>query len=317
MMKRTLLFGSIFIGILLGNLIGIHLLLARKDYRIVSRYNHFQIIEKNQRMGIMNPQGNIIFPLLYEKIDSFHYGIARVTKDKKIGYVDTTGKWKIPPVYDDLYLFNSFGSALALQNGKYGWINKRNETVIPFLYKNVQSDFNRNGQTIVSKDGQKYGCINLRNETILDFIYDRIELFDIYMLGEKDSSQGLYDLQGKILLPLTYERIQKSEGPVIPFKQNGKWGIYKSITQEKVYLPYDSIGSYQEGLACVTKDDKFGYLDLSGEPVIPLKFNFATGFHHQHANVSTHGYRFSIDKEGNRIPHRPINYFFGILINKL
>ena len=82
-------------------------------------------------------------------------------------------------------------------------------------------------------------------------------------------------------------------------------------------MPYDSIGSYQEGLACVTKDDKFGYLDLNGEIVIPLKFNFATGFHHQHANVSTHGYRFSVDKEGNRIPHRPINYFFGILINKL
>lgn len=94
------------------------------------------------------------------------------------------------------------------------------------------------------------------------------------MLGEKDSSQGLYDLQGKILLPLTYERIQKSEGPVIPFKQNGKWGIYKSITQEKVYLPYDSIGSYQEGLACVTKDDKFGYLDLSGRTRNSLKIQF-------------------------------------------
>lgn len=316
-MKKTMIFGSILMAVILSNLIGVHFLLARKDYRVVSRYNRVQIIEKNQKMGIMNAKGTVLFPLLYETIDTFHYGIARVVKEEKKGYVDTTGKWIIPPVYDDLNLFNDFGLALALQNGKYGWINKKNEIVIPFVYSQVLFDFNRNGQTAVSKDGKRYGCINIENKVVLDFVYERMEFFDIYIWVKKDSVYGLYNLQGETLLPLKYERIQKSERPVIPFKQNGKWGIYNSITQESKSLPYDSIGSFSESLASVIKDGKSGYIGFNGELLIPPKFNSASDFHNEKAEVSLTYFNDTIDKEGNRVPLHRINYFFGILINEL
>lgn len=35
---------------------------------------------------------------------------------------------------------------------------------------------------------------------------------------------------------------------------------------------YEDVGSFSEGLACVKKDGKIGYIDKSGEVVIPFEY---------------------------------------------
>ena len=64
---------------------------------------------------------------------------------------------------------------------------------------------------------------------------------------------------------------------------------------------------FRGGLACVSLNRKYGFIDKSGREVIPLKYDFNTytlvaGFiNGATAKVELNGEEFWIDKEGNRV----------------
>lgn len=48
---------------------------------------------------------------------------------------------------------------------------------------------------------------------------------------------------------------------------------------------YDGIRGFSNEMACIHKNDKWGFINIKGEEVIPLKFNFANDFHNDLAFV--------------------------------
>jgi hypothetical protein len=58
---------------------------------------------------------------------------------------------------------------------------------------------------------------------------------------------------------------------------------------------------YSEGLGVFFKDDKWGYVDLAGNIVIPLKFKFAGPFDKGMARVLLNGKSFFINHSGERV----------------
>ena len=73
--------------------------------------------------------------------------------------------------------------------------------------------------------------------------------------------------------------------------------------KEVISLKYRSAGSFSEGLAPVSEDDKtFGYIDKSEKVVIPFKFKKAYPFEHGKARVQDeNGNWRKIDKTGKFI----------------
>lgn len=84
-------------------------------------------------------------------------------------------------------------------------------------------------------------------------------------------------------------------------RKNGKWGFLSSDQKEVVPAIYDSVGSFQEGLAYVSKDGKFGFVDTTGKVVINLTFEGAYGFRSGFAKVVNHGRYGLINKQGREI----------------
>lgn len=39
-------------------------------------------------------------------------------------------------------------------------------------------------------------------------------------------------------------------------------------------MEYDEAGYFKEGLACVGKGDKYGFIDKQGKVVIPIKYGY-------------------------------------------
>jgi len=58
---------------------------------------------------------------------------------------------------------------------------------------------------------------------------------------------------------------------------------------------------YTDGIGAVTKDGKWGYVDVSGNVVLPLRFNYAGNFERGLARVSQGGKYFFINRKGERI----------------
>lgn len=85
---------------------------------------------------------------------------------------------------------------------------------------------------------------------------------------------------------------------------NGKWGYCKA-DQWVIQPQFDRAASYAEGLACVCKAGKFGYINIAGELVIPHRFDKAFSFTEGLAAVTVNGKWGFINHEGvSVIPYR-------------
>jgi len=97
-----------------------------------------RFVEKNQKMGVVNIQGQIIIPIEYD--------VLMLTKD---------------------YF-------LAVKNDKYGFISPQNQVIIPFEYDYI--DFFYEGLALVKKN-EKFGFINQKGELVIDIKYDEAREF--------------------------------------------------------------------------------------------------------------------------------------------
>ncbi|MDR1332175.1 MAG: WG repeat-containing protein [Tannerella sp.] len=80
------------------------------------------------------------------------------------------------------------------------------------------------------------------------------------------------------LLSVVKERLEKLELEYFKDK-NGKYGFKDMHTGETVILPkYNDAWSFGTGLARVTLNHKYGFIDKTGKEVIPLKYDYAWGF---------------------------------------
>ncbi len=70
------------------------------------------------------------------------------SNDSHMGYMDESGKVLIPCKFDVAFPFNSSGFAMVILNGKYGYINRRGDMVIPARYDKGCMKF-INGNTFV------------------------------------------------------------------------------------------------------------------------------------------------------------------------
>lgn len=86
--------------------------------------------------GLIDSNGNIIFSGgsgLF-RVAEYHEGLLGVCVDSKWGFIDTTGKLKIPCKYENVNYFSEGLAATMDKSEKIGYINKTGETVFPFMY---------------------------------------------------------------------------------------------------------------------------------------------------------------------------------------
>ena len=193
--------------------------------------------------------------------------LAAIEQARKDSIAKVRAAAKKRKKYDWKGYYNSDGLAPVGLNGKYGFIDKSGNEVIPLKYDNAGS-FSE-GRARVKLNG-KYGFI---------------------------------DKSGNEVIPCKYDDFLSnsfSDGTV-PVKLNGKYGFIDKSGNVVIPLKYDGAGSFKEGLGFVKLNGKWGFIDKSGKVVIPLKYDYAYFFTNGRAQVELNGERFYIDKKGNRI----------------
>ena len=75
-----------------------------------------------------------------------------------------------------------------------------------------------------------------------------------------------------------------SDGEIPYNNDNVSWEL-KLLNIAIASKAYDGIRTFSNEMACIHKNNKWGFIDKKGEEVIPLKFNFANDFHNDLAFV--------------------------------
>ena len=163
--------------------------------------------------------------------------------------------------------YYSEGLAAVELNGKYGFIDKSGNEVIPLEYDNVH------------------------------FFYDgraRVQLNRKY---------GFIDKSGNKITPLKYNYAEDFYDGLAPVGLNGKYGFIDKSGNEVIPCKYDGFltNSFSNGPVPVKLNGKYGFMDKSGNVVIPFKYDWANVFSNGRAKVKLNGEEFYIDKNGNKI----------------
>lgn len=180
-------------------------------------------------------QGNV-WPLRLTVGDA----LAPESNGGKVGFLDASGQWRVPPRYDEALPFSE-GLAAVKENGKWGFIDANGKEVLPARFD--QAYYFRQGVAVV---------------TVVD-------------------GKQLIDKSGRILARGLEMTGPPSEG-LIAVVNNQKWG-YLNLDGSPAILPqFDSAGEFSEDLAVVRREGKAGYIDQTGKVIIPFQFDWAGDF---------------------------------------
>ena len=129
-----------------------------------------------------------------------------------------------------------------------------------------------------------------------------------------NNKMGIKSIDGEVIIPAVYDFVAHSSDGLFTVTE-GTYTAYFDTAGNQV-LPfsnkYEQYGNFTEGLARVMIHEKWGFINLYGEEVIPPQFHYADEFSDGRAIVRNqndqHG---AIDEQGNLV----IGYQFAALTN--
>ena len=197
--------------------------------------------------------------------------------------------------YSNAWVFSE-GLAAVVQDGKIGFINAKNEIVIPFQYcyfdKYNTYDFGylfHNDCCVMTNEEGKLGVINKKGEWILNPTYDNISSLHEtgYRLVVKEEKYGVLDSNNNITYPTEYDYIDIVSNGFILVKDGKMWQIdfTGNVINPFMYEMSERIlfvsGYTEDEYPIYTNSDyvKYSILGLygilnsiTGKPITPAKY---------------------------------------------
>lgn len=161
--------------------------------------------------GYINRQGEVVIPCQYSYAEDFIDGSAVVRfPNGNYQLINTEGSYLCENAWAEMETFSRNGLLRVRRDGKFGYINRRGEVVIPPRYDYGQ-EFS-DGWALVQLNGEVFWI----DETGARML-DRPEgtgaqpyQGGLTILRDAQGLYGLMDKQGRIVLPCGYEQIRRA-----------------------------------------------------------------------------------------------------------
>lgn len=218
----------------------------------------------------------------------------------KRGYINAnTGEIVIDAESNDYrkaWVFSE-GVAAVMKDGKIGFINSKNEVVIPFRfdYSEKERAWNfgylfHNGYCIMTNKDGELGLIDTNGEWVVEPTYDKICMPDEkgYRTIVNDDKFGLLDAKCNVVYPAEYEDIVVLSNGFILAKGGKKWqeDIEGNIVHNFMYdytyylnypIGYNDCGVIQYAFSDYLKYvvmNGYGIMNrITGEPITPAIYS--------------------------------------------
>lgn len=125
----------------------------------------------------------------------------------KYGFIDKEGNLVIPTQYDTTWSEFENGLLQVTIAGKEGFIDKTGKEVIPIKYQGFDPSSSLSNGFISAKLNGKYGVIDMNGNEIIPFMYSNYVKFDEFGLAsvEKNGSYGYIDRNNNEVTPFQYD----------------------------------------------------------------------------------------------------------------
>ena len=249
--------------------------------------------KENDKYGVVSINGKKITPAIYESIETLEYkdGILKVEKDGKYGLIDLNGEEIVKTEYnsietDGYYYENSkyekAGYIVNIRTDegyRYGYINYKGRQTLDTMYTNIKRITEIKDDNVVyliTYNNGKAGILK-NGQTLIENKYESIE-FDgtnnILML-QQNAKQGVYDLEGNMILPIQYENITFA-GKYINAYKDGKLLVFDVTGTLQSEDSYKSLITVANGKYIITmnRDNKYGVIDSNKTNILENKYSY-------------------------------------------
>jgi hypothetical protein len=284
-------------------------------------------VKVKEKWGFIDTTGTEVITVRYDDVRYFCDGSAEVKLNGKWGFIDKYGKEIIPIEYDKVSSNCSGGWAgnLWVQlNGKWGLVNKTGQEITPLKFDEVNAYGDgiaevklKNKVGYIDSTGRivlpiKYGFAQFIIDTII-LVNDGDSLPQSYrgppdataesMDGKINIKWGLVKIGGQEIIPTKYDNIEQVDiengivQGLIPVSIGGSWKMMQNGSEEM-----DSQGNIVSvGISPGYLGGKWGFVNLRGEEVVPIKYDAVETYNSGKAKVKLNGRQFYIDKKGNEV----------------
>jgi WG containing repeat len=317
----------------------------------------FRII-RNDKFGYINQRGDVVIAPQFTDARDFSEGLAPVKIGGKYGAIDRQGKFVVQPQYkwpdnfvDGVAVFADFQDrpvAIDLQGKilpKYA---------MPVTKVDLPSQMGHHGENLFAnadytrfarpkfidglarfKRNGRYGYLDRQGQTKVPakFAILAPAFCDGLAWVVINKKLGYIDRTGKLVVPAKFDNLYHNPdnwgepdyssanhpctssyvesldnfgNGLAAISQNGKYGYINSTGEVAIPLQYQFARRFQDGLAVVTQNKKSGYINPQGKVVIPIKFDAASDFREGLAQVTINNKVGYIDRTGKIVI--PIEY---------
>jgi len=265
-------------------------------------------VKRNDKWGFMNRNGSEIIRCVFDEVESFNSGKAKVVFHKEHGVINNRGEWLISPgekeitiINDTLYLEKTWKltKLLNFDNELIYFTEKKlsvkdeyleeeidsvNTWFISFrgiiFYKLSNNEFTRHTRIednlfLISSEGTS-GIVGVNGQVFIPFgIYDEIIPPQEGFLGvKKEGFYGFVDLDNKLRIANRYEAIQPFNEGLAAVMIKNKWGFIDKMENLIIQPVYDEVGNFDKSICIVRQGDRWGMINSSNQILQSIELSF-------------------------------------------
>ena len=260
---------------------------------------------KDDKYGYFDKYGYNRIPFKFDEAFSFSNGLAKVIHNGHTQLIDTDGGVVLNVKNADIRMFNdslyiyevrdsmnlislsgnfildrfvdrigslSENRALIEKGGKYGYINKFGEEIIPvkfIVFPNVSQFSSFKNGHVRTKKGDFFGLIDSLGQQVFPALFDNIGDFGELTPVTKGKAWGYADKKVKLHIPYRFDYAFPFINGRAIVVMNNLYGVINLDGSWKVEPMYQDLKKLNEDIYMVQENELFGLINSDGKVIIP------------------------------------------------
>ncbi len=211
--------------------------------------------------GLMNLEGESILSPLFHYIGAFEEGLSIVVKDAKYGLINKQLKIQVPHKYDGI-MNAPEGRFIVEQNDFLGLIDRNGKELLMKL--DEIGEIRNNLPVYVSKNDTFY-YVDLNGHRLSQQSFSNANDYqNFFAIVETVTGEGIIDTNFQFVLQPRFKELKYLGGNFYRFADSSGIGVLNISGDTIIPAKYDYISHYHDSLFMVSKSDSLFYLNSKG-----------------------------------------------------
>ena len=240
----------------------------------------FAICSKSNGTGVVRNDGHVVHGFNANNIKRLSETRFAIMGESGYAIADTSGRMLTKFAFEDVGVFSQ-GLAAASIEGRFGYVDPRGKTRIPFIFQVMEGfpDFAKfnEGLAVISLTGTM-GIADTTGNVLIGDSFDQVRLLGggLAVVYENGKGSLLQVNNETFLTAAEFDSTGFISYGSLPVKINGSWGAIDLQGKTLVAVQYNDIIPAPKGFHAIQSDTGYGVLDATGSEVVNAIYDRAS-----------------------------------------